>query len=181
MGEGCRVLLDTNIIITLSSNRAPCYLRDALRSFLEGLGRNCGICYHAVSVKEMGGIDASLVASASSVLSALGASSCGPDAGVLLPMLGRYQRWVRRLGVNDVLIALAARENRAVLVTGDYRLASFYATLTRVECEARDRRRGSTKRFSPKPFIYIPLPVFTGPASGTDERIRAYTSCGGAG
>ena len=44
--------------------------------------------------------------------------------------LGRYSKWVKRLGPVDVMIALTAKEMNAILATCDWRLAKLYSDLT---------------------------------------------------
>ncbi|AEM39030.1 hypothetical protein Pyrfu_1167 [Pyrolobus fumarii 1A] len=157
----CKLLLDTNIIIALIGRDKG--VRQSLASFIHFMvkRKGCSVCYHEVSLREIRVVRGpSVEARATTVLAELGVSRCGPPESSLRSMAGRYARSVKRLGLNDVLIALAARENTAILVTGDYSLASFYASIARPVC--RIGQRGHEKSVAVKPFIYIPLPALTG-------------------
>lgn len=61
---------------------------------------------------------------------------------------GRYGRWVAKIGMMDVLIAVLAMKSRAILATGDWDQARFYMSLSRGVNVARGNKG--------RPIIYIP-------------------------
>jgi len=138
----CRVMLDTSI--AWAAALGPKHLRDALRGLLEGLRQRCTLLYSEALVDELR-VDQKLSqAKRQAILSLLAsiASAGGPRLEDLLLISGRYAKTVNRIGLHDVLIALAAREAGAILATGDWGQAKFYINIA-----------GRT----PPPVIYIPL------------------------
>ncbi len=138
MAGSCRILLDTNIVIALTGRSKA--LHQTLAALMHFMVRSgCRVCYHAVVLREIRIVKGrSREERALKALSELGVAECGPPEPVLRAQVGRYAKSVKKLGLNDVLIALAARENAAILMTGDYRLATFYASLARLTCKLEE-------------------------------------------
>ena len=138
----CRVMLDTSIAWVAALG--PKHLRAALRGLLEGLSHGCTILYNEALVDELytnQKLDTSKRQAILEFVRSL-ASISGPQLEDLILISGRYARTVSRLGLHDVIIALAARETDSILATGDWGQAKFYMNIT-----------GKT----PPHIIYIPL------------------------
>ena len=124
------MLLDTSRAWALALG--PRLLASALRLFLQSLGSNgCRILYSRATLEEINihqELDTTEKRAITETLTSI-AEPTGPPPGELRKKLGRYDRWVKKLGPYDVMIALAAEENKAVLATGDWGQARFYMDL----------------------------------------------------
>ena len=101
-----------------------------MKQFLEKLSSGCKILYSEATLEEL------RIAATPQQREAIIATLHGiaflarPYVDELLAVIGRYEKWVRRIGEHDVMIALAADANNAVLATGDWGQAKFYISLT---------------------------------------------------
>ena len=138
----CRIMLDTSI--AWAAALGPKHLRGALHGLLKGLSRSCTILYNEALVDELYAnqkLDTSKRQAILEFVRSL-ASISGPPLEDLVLTSGRYARTVSRLGLHDVIIALAARETDSILATGDWGQAKFYMNIA---------------GRAPPPIIYIPL------------------------
>ncbi|WP_338252189.1 hypothetical protein [Pyrodictium abyssi] len=138
------MLIDTSLAWVMA--RGPSYLAEALRAFFRKLGSNgCSILYSEAVYIDLRHERREKREQILSQLRSL-AQQAPVDMKLLLMRVGRYGATVRKLGLADVLIALAAREVGAVLATGDWGQARFYINIA-----GADR----------PPVIYIPVKLIT--------------------
>ncbi len=122
-----KILLDTNIAWALSSDNV---IGAALKSFFRVLGNGYMILYSEASIEELRMITTPREFIAiMNILSSI-ASKSSISIDLLRRRIGRYNRTVKKIGTHDVLIALNAFEEDAVLATGDWPQASFYMGLS---------------------------------------------------
>ncbi len=117
----CDILIDTSIAWAAAEHRA----QKAIRRFFSGLRETYTVCYTEHTLVELAvtGYTSFRIRSILNSMARPVTTGIEPDAAY------RY-RIVRRIGVNDVLIVLAARQLGAILATGDWTQARFYMNLT---------------------------------------------------
>ena len=123
----CRILLDTSLLWAGARGSGPA--RAIVECIISLQRSGCKVYWSRVSVYELRLKDAPARGVLEWARGRLG-NPQGPRVSRLEAMLGRYHRWVRRIGAADVMMALAARELGAVLATSDPGLARFYEDLT---------------------------------------------------
>lgn len=118
---GCDVVIDTSIAWAATEHRA----QKAIRRFFAGLRETHTVCYTEYTMFELA-VTGYTGFRARSIL-----NSIAEPRTVRIDRAAAYRfKAAKRLGANDVLIALAARELGATLATGDWPQARFYMGLT---------------------------------------------------
>ncbi len=122
--RSCDIVIDTSIAWAMAVHpREP--VQRALRRFLAALNEVHTVCYTEYTLFELRvtGFEGFRLRSILNSVAVLRV------VGIDRARAYRFRR-TRRLGVNDILIALAARELEAILATGDWPQASLYMDLT---------------------------------------------------
>ena len=121
MKKTCKILIDTSIAWAVAEHR----IQKALRSFFGQLKEKIKVCYTEYTLFEMRTTGFSGFR-AKSILNSI-ATLVVTD--MRIETAYRYKA-VKRMGVNDVLIVLAAKKLGAILATGDWPQARFYMSQT---------------------------------------------------
>ena len=119
--RACDILLDTSVIWAAAEHPA----QRAIRRFFALLRDTYTVCYTEHSLVEL----AVTGYTGFRIRSILNSMARPITTGIEPDTAYRY-KIVKRMGVNDVLIALSARQTGAILATGDWPQASFYMDLT---------------------------------------------------
>ena len=136
----CKVLLDTSLAWVMA--RGPRHLAAALHAFFDEIRRGgCDVFYSEAILLDLRHEQSEVRDGILALVRTL-ARPAPVRIKVLLMRAGRYDKAVRRLGLADVLIALSSKEIGAVLATGDWGQARFYASIAGAK---------------PPPVIYVPI------------------------
>lgn len=119
--RACDILLDTSVIWAATDHPA----QRAIRRFFALLRDTYTVCYTEHSLVELA-VTGYTGFRVRSILNSL----ARPIITGIEPGVAYRYKIVRRIGVNDVLIALSARQTGAILATGDWPQVTFYMSLT---------------------------------------------------
>ena len=117
----CNILIDTSVAWAAVEHRA----QRAIRRFFSGLREIYTVCYTEYTLFEL----AATGYTGFRFRSILDSIAERRIVGIDRSMAYRF-KIARRIGPNDIMIVLAARELGAILATGDWPQASFYMNLT---------------------------------------------------
>ena len=123
MARSCRVVVDTSIVWHVAFKTR---LAGIVSDVLEGIGRHCTLIYTEFNVEEVK-IDEKLRDDEKNTLiETMRLVASYRRTGLEKSrVLGRYGKWVEKLGRYDILHAYAAKALDAFLLTGDWPQAKF--------------------------------------------------------
>ena len=117
----CDVVIDTSIAWAAAAHKA----QKAIRRFFAGLREKYRVCY-----TEHVRVELSLTGFTGFRVRSILSSIAEPVTTGIEPVEAFRYKAARKIGVSDVLIAVAAERLGAVLATGDWPQAKFYMDLT---------------------------------------------------
>jgi len=121
MSSRCDIVIDTSIVWAVAEHKA----QKAVRRFFGVLRETHAVCYTEYTLFEL----EILGYTGFRVRSILNSIAEPRRAGIDRAVAYRYKA-TKKIGANDVLIALSARKLEAVLATGDWPQAKFYMNQT---------------------------------------------------
>ena len=124
MARSCKVVVDTSIVwhIAFGTSVAP-----VARGVVSELRRVCDLVYTEYNIEDVVSNEKLTREEKERLIQAYRdiarREEVRIDRGYVL---GRYGKWVKRLGLRDVLIVIAARELGAFLLTADWKQVSLF-------------------------------------------------------